>query len=196
MLADPVARRYVSGVAWHCYEGDVPAQSPVHDAFPDKDAWFTECSGGEWSPKFAEVLGWMTDKLIIGACQQLVARVAAVEPRARSGARAAQGRLRRLPRRRDDRSGDRRDHPQRRILCARPRQPVRLAGRLPRRRDKRGEGIEAAAFLNRDGSRVAILHRNVRRRSCDDRARTACAIGCRFLPGRSRRFAGAGASSR
>ena len=67
VLADPVARRYISGVAWHCYEGDVPAQSKVHDAYPDKDAWLTECSGGGWSPKFAEVLGWMTDKLIIGA---------------------------------------------------------------------------------------------------------------------------------
>lgn len=67
VLRDPVARKYVSGVAWHCYEGDVPAQTPVHDAFPDKDAWLTECSGGEWSPKYAEVLGWMTDKLIIGA---------------------------------------------------------------------------------------------------------------------------------
>ena len=67
VLSDPVARRYVSGVAWHCYNGDVSAQTPVHDAFPDKDAWLTECSGGEWSPKYAEVLGWMTDKLIIGA---------------------------------------------------------------------------------------------------------------------------------
>jgi len=67
VLSDPVARQYVSGVAWHCYNGDVPAQTPVHDAFPDKDAWLTECSGGEWSPKYAEVLGWMTDKLIIGA---------------------------------------------------------------------------------------------------------------------------------
>lgn len=67
VLSDPIARQYVSGVAWHCYNGDVPAQTPVHDAFPEKDAWVTECSGGEWSPKFAEVLGWMTDKLIIGA---------------------------------------------------------------------------------------------------------------------------------
>jgi glucosylceramidase len=66
VLSDPVARKYVAGVAWHCYEGDVPAQSRVHDAFPDKDAWFTECSGGEWEPKFAGTLGWFTDKLIIG----------------------------------------------------------------------------------------------------------------------------------
>ncbi len=67
VLSDPTARKYVSGVAWHCYEGDVPAQSQVHDAFPDKDTWFTECSGGEWAPKFSETLGWMTSKLIIGA---------------------------------------------------------------------------------------------------------------------------------
>ena len=67
VLSDPIARKYVSGVAWHCYEGDVPAQSQVHDAFPDKDTWFTECSGGEWAPKFGETLGWLTSKLIIGA---------------------------------------------------------------------------------------------------------------------------------
>jgi glucosylceramidase len=67
VLADPVARQYVAGVAWHCYYGDVPAQSPVHDAYPDKDAWETECSGGDWSPKFADSLDWMTEKLIIGA---------------------------------------------------------------------------------------------------------------------------------
>lgn len=67
VLRDPVARSYISGVAWHCYNGDVKAQSAVHDAYPRKDAWLTECSGGEWSPKYAQVLGWMTDKLIIGA---------------------------------------------------------------------------------------------------------------------------------
>ena len=67
VLADPIARSHISGVAWHCYEGDVPAQSAVHDAFPEKDAWFTECSGGEWAPKFGETLGWMAGKLIIGA---------------------------------------------------------------------------------------------------------------------------------
>jgi len=47
VLADATARSYISGVAWHCYEGDVAAQSPVHEAYPDKDAWLTECSGGE-----------------------------------------------------------------------------------------------------------------------------------------------------
>ncbi len=50
VLSDPVAGKYVNAVAWHCYGGDVAAQSPVHDAFPDKDAYMTECSGGDWEP--------------------------------------------------------------------------------------------------------------------------------------------------
>lgn len=66
VLADPVAARYVSGIAWHCYAGDVAAQSMVHSARPGKDVYFTECSGGAWSPKFGETLGWMTRNLIIG----------------------------------------------------------------------------------------------------------------------------------
>ena len=66
VLADSGARRYVSGVAWHCYAGDVSAQSVVHDAYPDKDAYITECSGGDWAPKFADNLAWMVSKLIIG----------------------------------------------------------------------------------------------------------------------------------
>lgn len=67
VLADSAARRYVQGVAWHCYNGDVSAQSQVHAAHPDKDVYFSECSGGEWSPKFAENLKWFAANLIIGA---------------------------------------------------------------------------------------------------------------------------------
>ena len=67
MLSDSVARRYVAGVAWHCYGGEVTAQSVVHDAHPDKDTYFTECSGGNWAPSFSDNLVWMTQNLIIGA---------------------------------------------------------------------------------------------------------------------------------
>ena len=65
VLADSAARRYVSGVAWHCYAGNVSAQAAVHDAYPDKDAFFTECSGGDWAPKFSDNLVWMVRNLII-----------------------------------------------------------------------------------------------------------------------------------
>ena len=66
VLAYPAARKYVQGVAWHCYGGDVSAQSKVHDAFPDKDAWFTECSGGEWATNFGDNLKFNVGTLVIG----------------------------------------------------------------------------------------------------------------------------------
>jgi glucosylceramidase len=67
MLADATARRYVSGVAWHCYAGDVAAQSQVAQHFPELDVWFTECSGGEWKPQWAETLPWIMRNLVIGS---------------------------------------------------------------------------------------------------------------------------------
>ena len=67
VLADTAAPRYIAGVAWHCYGGDVSAQTLVHDAHPDKDAYFTECSGGEWAPNFADNLKWFVRTLIIGS---------------------------------------------------------------------------------------------------------------------------------
>lgn len=67
VLDDPAAREYVAGSAFHCYAGDVTAQSEVHNAYPGKDLWFTECSGGEWSTDFGENLKWNTQNLIIGA---------------------------------------------------------------------------------------------------------------------------------
>ncbi|MBL8308038.1 MAG: glycosyl hydrolase [Rubrivivax sp.] len=67
MLADATARRYVSGVGWHCYAGEVSVQSRVHDAHPDKDTWFTECSGGNWKPNWPETLPWMARNIVIGS---------------------------------------------------------------------------------------------------------------------------------
>ena len=67
LLGDTVAHRFVSGIAWHCYAGDVSAQSRVHDAYPGKDVWFTECAGGAWAPNFADNLRWNVRTLIIGA---------------------------------------------------------------------------------------------------------------------------------
>lgn len=65
VLADPVAARHIAGVAWHCYGGDPAAMQQVRDAHPDKQVFFTECSGGEWAPEWGGTLGWMIDNLII-----------------------------------------------------------------------------------------------------------------------------------
>lgn len=66
VLSDPAAARYVAGVAWHCYGGEVAAQSVVRAAHPDKETWITECSGGEWAPEWDKTLSWMARTLIIG----------------------------------------------------------------------------------------------------------------------------------
>ncbi|HVR81212.1 MAG TPA: glycoside hydrolase family 30 beta sandwich domain-containing protein [Luteimonas sp.] len=67
VLSDQDAARHVAGVAWHCYGGDVAAQSKVHDAFPDKDAYLTECSGGDWEPVRSGGLTLLARQLIIQA---------------------------------------------------------------------------------------------------------------------------------
>ena len=65
-LSDATANPYIAGVAWHCYGGDVAAQSQVHDAFPGKDAYFTECSGGDWTGTWAQSFDGQVKDLIIG----------------------------------------------------------------------------------------------------------------------------------
>ena len=67
VLEDSTARRYVTGVAWHCYNGDVTAQTPVHDAYAEKEVYFTECSGGQWAPNWPDNLAWYVRTLIIGS---------------------------------------------------------------------------------------------------------------------------------
>jgi glucosylceramidase len=159
VLSDPVARKYVSGVAWHCYEGDVPAQSQVHDAFPDKDVWETECSGGEWSPKFAETLGWMADKLIIGGANNWSRGTLlwnlALDPAHgphKGGCSDCRGVITI-----DPATGAITRNVEYYVLGHASRFVLPGASRVLT--TKHGDSVEAAAFVNPDGTRVAILHR-------------------------------------
>ncbi|MCD2518380.1 glycosyl hydrolase [Massilia sp. G4R7] len=65
VLSDPQAAKYVSGVAWHCYAGNVAVQAQLHAQFPGKDTWFTECSGGKWATDWAKNLMFFTRTLVI-----------------------------------------------------------------------------------------------------------------------------------
>lgn len=65
-LSDETAEPYIDGVAWHCYRGDVVAQSRVHDRYPDKDVYITECSGGDWRARWDSALPWLARTLIVG----------------------------------------------------------------------------------------------------------------------------------
>jgi glucosylceramidase len=64
------AARWVYGVAYHCYSGDPSAMTALHDQFPDKPIYFTECSGSQSADPastFSDTLKWHARNLIIGA---------------------------------------------------------------------------------------------------------------------------------
>ena len=66
ILNDAGANKYVDGSAFHLYAGDISALSQVHNAFPDKNVYFTE----QWvgAPgNFIADLKWHVKNLIIGA---------------------------------------------------------------------------------------------------------------------------------
>lgn len=68
VLADPKAREFISGVAWHLYGGDISALSKVHQAYPDKKLYFTE----QWVGRdghFAGDLSWHIKNVLVGACR-------------------------------------------------------------------------------------------------------------------------------
>ncbi|MES2263218.1 MAG: glycoside hydrolase family 30 beta sandwich domain-containing protein [Pseudomonadota bacterium] len=69
VLADKAAGPYVAGVAWHCYGGDVGAQEAVRAAYPAKEVYVTECSGGKWAPAWRDNLTHFARTLIVGAAR-------------------------------------------------------------------------------------------------------------------------------
>ncbi len=65
------AAKWIAGTAYHCYFGDASAQTALHDAFPNKGIWFTECSGshGVNDPPaqfFRDTLVWHARNITIG----------------------------------------------------------------------------------------------------------------------------------
>ena len=70
LLADPGASRWLAGTAFHCYSGDPSAQGALHDMFPSKDIYFSECSGSQSADPattFPDTLHWHTANLTVGA---------------------------------------------------------------------------------------------------------------------------------
>ncbi|MFG2041268.1 discoidin domain-containing protein [Dactylosporangium sp. NPDC048998] len=70
LLSGPAAR-WVAGTAYHCYYGDPSAQTALHDAFPDKGIWFTECSGSHGpddtpAQYFTDTLKWHARTITVG----------------------------------------------------------------------------------------------------------------------------------
>ena len=66
LLNDAEAKKYVSGSAFHLYNGDISALSKVKAAHPDKDLYFTE----QWTGYKGDFTGdfmWHIKNVIIGA---------------------------------------------------------------------------------------------------------------------------------
>ena len=64
ILADPEAAKYVDGSGFHLYAGTIDAMSKVHDAYPNKNLYFTEQMIIE---RHAVTIGVPVERLIIGA---------------------------------------------------------------------------------------------------------------------------------
>lgn len=68
VLANHEARYYIDGVAFHGYAGEVTDQAKIHDSYPYKNIYFTECGGTKGS-SFKADLQWDMKNLVIGATQ-------------------------------------------------------------------------------------------------------------------------------
>jgi glucosylceramidase len=66
VLSDAGANPYVDGSAFHLYAGVITTLTAVHNAFPNKNVYFTEQWVGAPS-NFAGDLSWHVNNLIIGA---------------------------------------------------------------------------------------------------------------------------------
>ncbi len=65
VLSDPEAAKYIDGSAFHLYAGNVTAMTQVHNAFPNKNLYFTEQWTGSKEP-FDGTLQWHINNVIIG----------------------------------------------------------------------------------------------------------------------------------
>jgi glucosylceramidase len=66
ILNDPKANPFIDGSAFHLYAGDISALSTVHNAFPNKNIYFTE----QWTQStgnFEVDLKWHLKNVIIGS---------------------------------------------------------------------------------------------------------------------------------
>lgn len=66
VLADEEARQYIDGTAFHLYGGRVNDISKVHEAYPDKNLYFTEQWVGH-PQDFPNDMAWHVRELIVGA---------------------------------------------------------------------------------------------------------------------------------
>ncbi len=57
-----------SGVAFHCYSGSVGQQDTFENAYPNKEIYFTECTGDYGSDWWTDIK-WYMDNIFVGAVE-------------------------------------------------------------------------------------------------------------------------------
>jgi glucosylceramidase len=67
ILNDPEANRFADGSAFHLYEGKIEAMSTVHDAYPNKNLYFTEYMAVEHSDQPTLLVAKHVSGTVIGA---------------------------------------------------------------------------------------------------------------------------------
>ncbi len=66
VLSDAGANKFIDGAAFHLYGGDISALTQVHNAFPDKNLYFTEQYTSS-TGNFAGDLRWHVRNVVIGS---------------------------------------------------------------------------------------------------------------------------------
>jgi len=69
-LLNSPAAQYITGIAEHCYYGDPSDMTTLHNEYPDKPIYETECSGSQSSDPantFSDTLKWDARNLEIGS---------------------------------------------------------------------------------------------------------------------------------
>src|SRR5258708_15134994 len=66
VLSDAAANPFVNGSAFHLYGGDISALTTVHNAYPDKQLYFTEQYTASTSD-FGGDLKWHVKNVMIGS---------------------------------------------------------------------------------------------------------------------------------
>jgi glucosylceramidase len=67
LLNNEDIKPYLDGVAFHCYAGSYTAQQAIQTNHPDRDIWFTECSGGRWATNFGSNISWNLENVFLGS---------------------------------------------------------------------------------------------------------------------------------
>jgi len=69
LVADPVTRAHLAGIAFHCYKGAPADMQQFRDAHPDVPVAISECTSGGWADTFRHALTWDVRNLLIGGVE-------------------------------------------------------------------------------------------------------------------------------